>query len=93
MGAKTVRRQREQFLGNFAARMRRCSRVASAVTAASATRVEQWGVFEAAFNGPSTGNPFTKVLLSAQFTNGTLLELSIAATNSLTLWRMWRARC
>ncbi len=29
--------------------------------------VEQWGLFEAEFNGPGTGNPFTEVELSAEF--------------------------
>jgi hypothetical protein len=32
--------------------------------------VEQWGVFEAAFNGPTNGNPFTDVKFSARFTQG-----------------------
>jgi hypothetical protein len=35
-----------------------------------AADVEQWGIFEASFEGPSTGNPFTDVELSARFTQG-----------------------
>ena len=37
----------------------------------AANPVEQWGVFELAFNGPTNGNPFTDVKLSARFTQGT----------------------
>lgn len=33
--------------------------------------VEQWGVFEAALNGPTNGNPFTDVKFSARFFQGT----------------------
>ncbi len=33
--------------------------------------VEQWGVFELALNGPTNGNPFLDVKLSARFTQGT----------------------
>jgi hypothetical protein len=32
--------------------------------------VEQWGIFEIAFNGPTNGNPFLDVRLSARFTQG-----------------------
>ncbi len=32
--------------------------------------VEQWGVFEAAFNGPTNGNPFVDVDFSATFQQG-----------------------
>jgi hypothetical protein len=32
--------------------------------------VEQWGVFEIALNGPTNGNPFLDVQLSARFTQG-----------------------
>ncbi|MBX6311659.1 MAG: DUF5060 domain-containing protein [Isosphaeraceae bacterium] len=32
--------------------------------------VEQWGLFEVTLNGPATGNPFTEVDLSAQFSQG-----------------------
>jgi hypothetical protein len=35
---------------------------------------EQWGVFEAAFEGPAEGNPFVDVELTAVFTQG---ELSV----------------
>ncbi|MBN2514060.1 MAG: DUF5060 domain-containing protein [Sedimentisphaerales bacterium] len=35
---------------------------------ASEIQTEQWGVFEAAFDGPSTGNPFVEVTLTATFT-------------------------
>ncbi|MEP1445266.1 MAG: DUF5060 domain-containing protein [Paraglaciecola sp.] len=34
--------------------------------------VEQWGIFEVALDGPSDGNPFLDVQLSAQFTNGVI---------------------
>lgn len=30
-------------------------------------QIEQWGIFEAAWNGPSEGNPFTEVELTAEF--------------------------
>jgi len=33
---------------------------------------EQWGVYELALKGPSEGNPFVEVRLSATFTNGTV---------------------
>jgi hypothetical protein len=36
-----------------------------------APTVEQWGIFELALKGPTNGNPFTDVKLSAQFTQGT----------------------
>src|SRR5665213_365348 len=36
-----------------------------------APAVEQWGIFELALKGPTDGNPFTDVKLSAQFTQGT----------------------
>ncbi len=32
--------------------------------------VEQWGIFEVSLEGPSAGNPFTEVDLSARFTQG-----------------------
>jgi hypothetical protein len=35
------------------------------------SRVEQWNVFEIALNGPTNGNPFLDVQLSARFTNNT----------------------
>jgi len=38
------------------------------VAVASAAPLEQWGIFEANFTGPSTGNPFVDVQLSATFT-------------------------
>ena len=37
---------------------------------AAQTTVEQWGVFEVALKGPSEGNPFTDVRLTANFTDG-----------------------
>lgn len=44
---------------------------ASAGQAAGAgTTVEQWGVFELSFPGPSTGNPFLDVQIQADFTLG-----------------------
>ncbi|MGA2173765.1 MAG: DUF5060 domain-containing protein [Verrucomicrobiota bacterium] len=36
----------------------------------AAGSVEQWGVFELALNGPTNGNPFVDVNLSARFTQG-----------------------
>ena len=43
----------------------------SVVSAAATTNpsVERWGVFEAALPGPSSGNPFADVQLSAHFTH------------------------
>jgi hypothetical protein len=38
--------------------------------AAQEISVPQWGVFDQAFAGPSTGNPFTDIELSSQFTSG-----------------------
>jgi hypothetical protein len=35
----------------------------------AAGSVEQWGIFEIALNGPTTGNPYKEVSLSARFTN------------------------
>jgi hypothetical protein len=43
---------------------------ASALRAAGRTTVEQWGVFEITLPGPTGGNPFTDVELSARFTQG-----------------------
>lgn len=41
-------------------------------TRASGTKtVEQWGIYEIALNGPTNGNPFVDVQLSAVFDNGT----------------------
>lgn len=36
---------------------------------AEAAETEQWGLYEIALKGPSTGNPFRDVTLSAQFTH------------------------
>jgi hypothetical protein len=41
----------------------------SALAAVAAT-TEQWGIFELSLPGPSAGNPFTEVELSARFTQG-----------------------
>jgi hypothetical protein len=38
--------------------------------AATVNDVEQWGLFEIALKGPSDGNPFAEVRLSAVFDNG-----------------------
>jgi len=38
--------------------------------AAAAENTEQWGIFELALKGPTAGDPFTDVHLSARFTNG-----------------------
>lgn len=39
-------------------------------TAAQPKRVEQWGLFEINLNGPTTGNPFVDVELTARFSQG-----------------------
>jgi hypothetical protein len=39
----------------------------SASSSSSVEEVEQWGVFEAQFRGPSRGNPFVDVQLTAEF--------------------------
>jgi len=36
----------------------------------SAETVEQWGIFEVSLPGPTTGNPFTEVEISARFSQG-----------------------
>src|SRR5882724_3521203 len=41
----------------------------SALATAAAT-TEQWGIFELSLPGPTSGNPFTEVELSARFTQG-----------------------
>ncbi len=45
--------------------------IVSDVFANSTINVEKWDVFELTFDGPSEGNPFTDVSLSAEFSNGT----------------------
>ena len=40
----------------------------SVIPSTEAGDVEQWGLYEIALKGPSTGNPFRDVTLSAQFT-------------------------
>ena len=37
---------------------------------APADTVPQWGIYEVALNGPTNGNPFVEVQLSAVFSNG-----------------------
>jgi len=37
------------------------------LTLAAAEKVERWGVFELALNGPATGNPFLDIRLAARF--------------------------
>jgi len=39
---------------------------------AAGNTVEQWGVFEAAYQGPTNGNPFLDVTFSARFTQSNL---------------------
>ncbi|MDO8835079.1 MAG: DUF5060 domain-containing protein, partial [Vicinamibacterales bacterium] len=41
-----------------------------AATPAAAETVEQWGLYEITLKGPSDGNPFVDVRLSAVFDNG-----------------------
>ncbi len=43
----------------------------SVLSLRAAQTVEQWGTFEASFNGPTNGNPFTDVQFSARFSQGT----------------------
>lgn len=43
---------------------------ATEAPAPSPPTVEEWGVFEVALRGPSTGNPFVDVNLTARFTQG-----------------------
>lgn len=40
----------------------------AAATAPSSAAIEQWGLFELSLPGPSTGNPFKDVTLTARFT-------------------------
>ena len=47
--------------------MRYLGAVLFCLTLSAAEPVERWGVFEVALPGPSTGNPFLDVRLSAQF--------------------------
>ena len=44
---------------------------ATALSVCAAQSVEQWGVFELALKGPTNGNPFLDVKLSARFQQGT----------------------
>src|SRR5262249_7647343 len=46
-----------------------CSSGASQTARADGT-AEQWGIYEIALDGPSGGNPFTEVDLSARFSQG-----------------------
>ena len=39
-------------------------------TVASENAVEKWGVYEITLSGPGTGNPFTEVWLTAEFSSG-----------------------
>ncbi len=39
--------------------------------AATTVETEQWGIFELTLKGPSAGNPFVDIKLSAEFTQGT----------------------
>jgi hypothetical protein len=43
---------------------------ASAAQPARQTTAEQWGIYEIVLRGPTTGNPFTDIRLSAVFDNG-----------------------
>jgi hypothetical protein len=43
---------------------------AGMVLGQAAAEVEQWGIFEISLKGPTTGNPFLEVNLSARFTQG-----------------------
>ena len=46
------------------------SGVAGATDAGGGERVEQWGIFEFAVQGPEVGNPFVDVKFGARFTQG-----------------------
>ena len=41
---------------------------ASAAALAPSSTIEQWGFFEVSLSGPSTGNPFKDITLTARFT-------------------------
>jgi hypothetical protein len=43
-------------------------------TRAEQTNVEQWGLFELKLKGPTNGNPFVDVSLSARFTQGDMVN-------------------
>jgi hypothetical protein len=58
--------------------------------AAEVRTVEQWGVFELALNGPTNGNPFTDVQLSARFTQG---DTKVAANGFYDGDGIYRVRC
>src|SRR5207244_9664151 len=45
-----------------------CRAIAIGAMPEPATRAEQWGIFELALTGPTDGNPFDEVELSARFT-------------------------
>ena len=57
-------------LGFFAAVLTLFAAPATLLLAAVQTTVEQWGIFEVALKGPSEGNPFVDVRLTANFTDG-----------------------
>ena len=44
--------------------------IRSAIAGEGANTVEQWGIYEIALQGPTNGNPFVDVRLSAAFDNG-----------------------
>lgn len=43
----------------------------AALLALTSGAAEQWGLYETAFTGPASGNPYTEVQLTAQFSQGT----------------------
>ena len=51
------------------------------LTAHAATTVEQWGRFELALPGPTNGNPFTDVQISARFREGGLIASGSGQSN------------
>ena len=54
------------------------------------TNVQQWGLFEVALNGPTNGNPFADVFLSARFFQD---ETVIEATGFYDGEGIYRVRC
>jgi len=70
MNSRTKTRRRFESLSTIVAIVCIVLSSSGSILAAGQT-VEQWGMFEVAFNGPTNGNPFTDVQFSARFTQGT----------------------
>jgi hypothetical protein len=61
---------RAQFLAGGLAALAFTGAGLAAAPAADTNTVEQWGLYEIALNGPTNGNPFVDVRLSAVFDDG-----------------------